>query len=525
MRNVTLMGASFLGMAVWSSARCDDVPAQRRDSIELQQTNAEAGQAVDDHRKAMERELIAAERALRERREFLANLQRKGMIADRVVELAADELPEGMTDDDWELAGTEILPVPKMQLRVLIQARIPDADSIAEAYVTIQKQREDTLHTIISDLLCDVGVSLAVERKLMLAGQGDIKRHLKEFAADQKGTPNNANTLSEIMRRERAQNPFHEGSLFHRMLQRELTPNQLAAYQTLDFLRNQSAVITYSAQDGVFWKDVRFGCRSVNSRIFQTACALSYVRSISFEDLRHPDAELERLSQLSQLESLEMRRARFGKSGLTPLVRLRQLRHLELDEASIPVDGYVDLAKLTGLQELELRGVAVPEGGLQYLARCPKLERLVLSDATFAAAELAKLALANCHHLTDLDLSRTAVDDDGFAQVGKCVGLTRLVLSGTPLNDSSVKHLTKLKNLTHLMVNHTGITDTGLSQLAGLAKLEYLDIGSNRISDTGLLSLTALTQLQTLNILNTNITDDGLSEFTRAVPDVKVRGK
>jgi internalin A len=76
--------------------------------------------------------------------------------------------------------------------------------------------------------------------------------------------------------------------------------------------------------------------------------------------------------------------------------------------------------------------------------------------------------------LTDLDLSFTAVTDDGLANLAGLTNLVTLNLEGTQITDAGLIHLERLTKIETLYLPDNRITDAGLSHLTGLAKLSRL---------------------------------------------------
>ena len=156
------------------------------------------------------------------------------------------------------------------------------------------------------------------------------------------------------------------------------------------------------------------------------------------------------------------------------------------------------LGGLAELRELYLPGASWTPGAgskidensaFKHLAGLKKLERLEFSlhflpyfnitDAAFfhieGLTQLRELRCEQCRvkgeglasfvNMQSLDLSYSAVSDEGMASVGLMKGLRRLYLRDTL------------------------ITDAGLKQIAGLTQLEELDLYGTKVTDAGVAEL------------------------------------
>ena len=83
--------------------------------------------------------------------------------------------------------------------------------------------------------------------------------------------------------------------------------------------------------------------------------------------------------------------------------------------------------------------------------------------------------LADLPHLTDLDLTATAVTDVGVAALARGPRRRRLALSGTPTTDQSLPWIGQMTGLQALTLSDR-VTPTGLRDLAGLTDLRTLTL-------------------------------------------------
>lgn len=106
-------------------------------------------------------------------------------------------------------------------------------------------------------------------------------------------------------------------------------------------------------------------------------------------------------------------------------------------------------------------------------------------------AELALLTgLEPC--LVELDLSRTAVQDEGLARLAPFTRLRRLRLGYTGIGDPGLAQLARLEALESLNLFRTAVTDSGLVHLRGLARLRRLYTGESAVSEAGANELCAV---------------------------------
>lgn len=102
-------------------------------------------------------------------------------------------------------------------------------------------------------------------------------------------------------------------------------------------------------------------------------------------------------------------------------------------------------------------------------------------------ARLAPLGPA----LVWLNLSRTAVSDQGLEVVGQLPHLRRLHLANTAVTDAGLAHLASLGELEFLNLYGTATTDAGLKHLHGLEGLRKLYLWQTQVTDAGVAALAA----------------------------------
>jgi uncharacterized membrane protein/mono/diheme cytochrome c family protein len=102
--------------------------------------------------------------------------------------------------------------------------------------------------------------------------------------------------------------------------------------------------------------------------------------------------------------------------------------------------------------------------------------------------------------LTWLSLARSAVTNEGLAQLSGFVALRRLHLENTSVGDAGVAHLD------------------------GLVDLEYLNLYGTEVTDAGLAHVEKLPALRKLYLWQTQVTDEGMERLRAARPDLEVVG-
>lgn len=95
------------------------------------------------------------------------------------------------------------------------------------------------------------------------------------------------------------------------------------------------------------------------------------------------------------------------------------------------------------------------------------------------------LAALPLEELTELDLSGSAVTDQGLAVLRRATQLERISLAGTRITDQGVEHLRACERLQRVDLQHTQTGDGALRSLAGRPALADLRTGE-RVTDAGL---------------------------------------
>jgi hypothetical protein len=88
-------------------------------------------------------------------------------------------------------------------------------------------------------------------------------------------------------------------------------------------------------------------------------------------------------------------------------------------------------------------------------------------------------------HVTELDLSKTAIGDDALSIVAETPNVIRLNLSQTEVGDGALKQIGDLKELRYLNLYGTQVSDAGLKHLHSLKNLEAIYLWQSKASAKG----------------------------------------
>lgn len=141
-------------------------------------------------------------------------------------------------------------------------------------------------------------------------------------------------------------------------------------------------------------------------------------------------------------------------------------------------------------EEKSWESVTAAGGRVQRLADdSPLLSvdfRLTRDEAT---DEKVAATAAIAPNVADLDLSRTAITDNGVAIVKEMPKLVRLNLSQTEIGDAALDNLSGLKELRYLNLYETKITDAGLNKISKLPNLEAIYLWGSGATQKGVKKL------------------------------------
>jgi Leucine-rich repeat (LRR) protein len=256
-----------------------------------------------------------------------------------------------------------------------------------------------------------------------------------------------------------------------------------------------------------------------------TGVGVRYLRALPLADLRMSlnrvgegvfDQIVSEVADFSRLNRLRLADENtLSANVLAGLSRLPRLTHLDLHQFGVEngagtIEGLADCAHLS---DLDLTWYQIKTGDLNQILRIPNLKRLDLSDVEGWRTDPRNIA--RIEGLEELTLSSPGppwgrLADGCLAGFTTLTKLKRLSLSRNSISDVGLEYLPQLKNLEQLGLAHTRVTDRGLFNLARLNHLAELDLFNTAITDEGLKELQKLAELRSLDLGMTQITDVGL---------------
>jgi uncharacterized membrane protein len=100
--------------------------------------------------------------------------------------------------------------------------------------------------------------------------------------------------------------------------------------------------------------------------------------------------------------------------------------------------------------------------------------------------------------------------------------VTWLNLSGTAITDEGLSRVGRFRHVTRLHLDRTSVSDAGLAHLAALEHLEYLNLYGTAVTDDGLRHLSGLNQLRTLYLWQTAATPAAADRLKADLPRVEI---
>ena len=165
-------------------------------------------------------------------------------------------------------------------------------------------------------------------------------------------------------------------------------------------------------------------------------------------------------------------------------------------------DDLAQVNRLDHLRRLDLSLTAIGDEGLRHLGTLPRLESLDLGSTDVSNDGLKYLDGAPA--LVALGLSFTGIDDEGVTHlVDTHARLSRLDLSSTATSDVGVAALARCQQLDTLILCDTDVTSAGLAKLAQLPRLRVVALNNTAIDDEALTALAALPALEELYLRHT----------------------
>jgi len=170
------------------------------------------------------------------------------------------------------------------------------------------------------------------------------------------------------------------------------------------------------------------------------------------------------------------------------------------------------------ISTVDLTSTAITDEGLKALADCRGLRVLILTDTKITDAGLN--ALAKLEWMNQLDLSRTAINGAGLPKLAKLTSLREINLDNSKMNDAGLAPLADFPALEQLSLGGTLVTDAGLRHIPAIKRLTSLDLFGTAVTDAGTKSLGDCAQLESLGLSLTKVSDQGLANLAR-LPKLK----
>ncbi len=136
-------------------------------------------------------------------------------------------------------------------------------------------------------------------------------------------------------------------------------------------------------------------------------------------------------------------------------------------------------------------------------------------------------------HRKSLHAKIMAIVGNGTVYVRGNPGKSYITVKRQSFDDDDLKAILQLKDvldeadgsITNLDLSGTAITDDGVSLLADLNSLEVCDLDQTSVSDTSIDVLERLPNLENLSVMTTRVTDERLSKLSLDRPDLFIVGK
>jgi len=134
---------------------------------------------------------------------------------------------------------------------------------------------------------------------------------------------------------------------------------------------------------------------------------------------------------------------------------------------------------------------------------------------------LATLTGRSCEELDAAYRQYLDVDDERIERSLINSRAEMLDLSHTAVTDQGLKRVGQMRQLQWLDVSGCRITDEGLAELAKHDQLQELYLRGTLVTDGAISALATIPKLSVLDIAETSVTQDGIRQLTESLPDLK----
>ena len=225
------------------------------------------------------------------------------------------------------------------------------------------------------------------------------------------------------------------------------------------------------------------------TRFLELLDRLNNLRQLSMgqrDEMPVEDDALAKIAGLSHLEYLRIGNgSRLTDRGLGELNKLKELKHLSIEKANLTQAALDRLADLKQLQRLDLWGSSVTAADLAVLGHIDHLEELGLGQTNLGDHGLQQLQAAR--ELRYLNMAWTRVTADGiWAMVEPSPDnpnpfshLEFIDIQVTPFKLSAVSSLASLHHLEEIQVSTSQLDDDGIAALQKLSTLRRIDLSGH----------------------------------------------
>ncbi len=200
-----------------------------------------------------------------------------------------------------------------------------------------------------------------------------------------------------------------------------------------------------------------------------TVSPLNELKSISHHDCT--DETLQKvagiLEDYGRIDLDLSESAKLTDKGIGHLQPLNNVVSANFSKTNLTSDVLPTLKAWTGLKSLILSDSKVDNNGWQQLSPLKKLKALWLDGTAFSNEGVGNIGDLN---ITELNLSRTAISDEGIAKLVElpvAKKITVLMLNKTQITDKSLRSMKSMKQLNELWIKglDDGISDGAVAEL------------------------------------------------------------
>lgn len=208
----------------------------------------------------------------------------------------------------------------------------------------------------------------------------------------------------------------------------------------------------------------------------------------------------------------------------------KELADKTLEDMEAPAEIIEAASQLVTPEELEAIK-REKEAQEKAIADAKKKEREALDSALGALKQDEKLSNAVGYVSQDssdlqfsaVSLRKSMTDDDLVKLSPVASSIRELVINATSISeDAMVAVLPKMVNLKKLNLSETAISDNGVDTITKLHELEYLNLFGTEVTDAGIIKLKTLTHLKKLFLWDSKATQVGVDALQKELPNLQI---